>query len=142
MPPNGPLACHIAILVDEYGGTSGMVTIEDILEEIVGEIRDEFDTEETPEIEVIADNHLIVDGLVNLATVDELLGVDLPDEDHDTIGDWLYGMHSELKKGMTWTYQNLTFKVLERSKHRIRKIEIIKHEEPVAEDDEEAAIGQ
>jgi len=117
---------HIAILVDEYGGTSGMITMEDIVEEIVGEIRDEFDAEETPQIIKVADGHLIVDGLVTLDTVEELLDVRLPDDEHDTIGGWLYGMHSELKKGETWDYGPLTFNVLERSNHRIRKVEIVK----------------
>ena len=120
---------HIAILVDEYGGTSGMITIEDILEEIVGEIRDEFDSEERKEVEVVNENHIIVDGKVLLTSVEDLLNIKLPDEDHDTIGGWLYGIHSELRKGATWNYQNIVFKVLEKDKHRIRKIEIIKQEE-------------
>jgi CBS domain containing-hemolysin-like protein len=119
---------QIAILVDEYGGTSGMITIEDILEEIVGEIRDEFDTEEPNEIEVISENHVIVDGMVSLTYIDELLQTDLQDEDHDTIGGWLYGLNSELRKGSVWNYQNLSLTVLEKDKHRIRRIEIVKHE--------------
>ncbi len=119
---------HIAILVDEYGGTSGMVTIEDILEEIVGEIRDEFDTDERKEIEVINEHHIIVDGKVSLTHVDELLQTELESSDHDadTIGGWLYGINPELKIAMEWNYRDLTFRIIEKDKHRIRKINIIK----------------
>src|SRR5690606_3630349 len=107
---------HIAILLDEYGGTSGMVTIEDILEEIVGEIRDEFDSEEKKEIEIVNEHHLIVDGKVALSYIDELLQTNLQDEEHDTIGGWLYGINPELRKGSVWEYQNLSFRVMEKEK--------------------------
>jgi CBS domain containing-hemolysin-like protein len=119
---------HIAILVDEYGGTSGMITIEDILEEIVGEIRDEFDTEEKLEIEKLGEHHFIVDGKVSLSHINDLLNTDIESEGLDTIGGWLYGQNTELKKGSEWRYHNLTFIVREKEKHRIRKVEIIKHD--------------
>lgn len=117
---------HLAVLVDEYGGTSGMITIEDILEEIVGEIRDEFDSEERKEIEYLSEDCVVVDGKAPLHRINEALAVELEDEDHDTIGGWLYGHHSELRKGSEWQYGNLLFKVLEKDKHRIRKIEIVR----------------
>lgn len=129
---------HIAILLDEYGGTSGMITIEDILEEIVGDIRDEFDTEEKADIEKLSDQHLIVDGKVPLSRINDLLGTEIESEGMDSIGGWLYGHNSELKVGQEWSYQALTFKVLEKEKHRIRKIEIMKQEEPDDEDAERA----
>jgi len=96
------------------------------LEEIVGEIRDEFDTEERKEVEMVNDGHLIVDGKISLAHVRELLRVELESDDHDTIGGWLYSINPELKKGMEWRYRDLTIIVLEKEKHRIRKLEIIK----------------
>lgn len=117
---------HLAILVDEYGGTSGMVTIEDILEEIVGEIRDEFDTEEIKEIELLGEDHIIVDGKVTLTHINDLLRSHLESEELDTIGGWLYGQNTELKKGSVWEYDGLKFTVLEKEKHRIRKVEIRK----------------
>lgn len=119
---------HIAILLDEYGGTSGMVTIEDILEEIVGDIRDEFDTEEKVDVDIKDDNHIVVIGKVPLARVNELLGTQIESEGLDSIGGWLYGQNSELKVGTEWEYENLTFIIREKERHRIRKIEIIKHE--------------
>ncbi|MEX1029028.1 MAG: hemolysin family protein [Paenibacillaceae bacterium] len=115
---------HIAILVDEYGGTSGMITIEDILEEIVGEIRDEFDEDEKKEIEVISESHIIVDGKTSIIHVNELLHVEIESDGLDTIGGWLYGYHSEIKKNVPWNYRNLIFNVLEKEKHRIRKVDI------------------
>jgi CBS domain containing-hemolysin-like protein len=118
---------HIAILVDEYGGTSGMITIEDILEEIVGEIRDEFDEDEKKEIEVINESHIIVDGKISITHVNELLHVDIESDGLDTIGGWLYGYHSEIKKNVPWGYHDMIFTVLEKDKHRIRKVDIQKN---------------
>lgn len=127
---------HMAILVDEYGGTSGLITIEDILEEIVGEIRDEFDTEEKAEIEKLGENHILVDGKVSLESVCSLLGIELLDEELDTIGGWVYTQNPALKKGSEWTYGSLKFIVREKDRHRIRKLEIVKQEEAKVPEDE------
>ena len=80
---------QLAILIDEYGGTAGMVTIEDILEEIVGEIQDEFD-EERPEVEEETDKSYSVDGKMLLEDVNDLFGLELDDSQCDTIGGWVY----------------------------------------------------
>lgn len=121
---------HMVILLDEYGGTSGLITIEDILEVIVGEIQDEFDMEEKPDVEQISEDRILVDGKVPLSTVSELLDTPMEDHDFDTIGGWLYNQHSALKKGGTWVWNELTFVVKERDRHRIRKIEIFKTPNP------------
>jgi len=115
---------HIAILVDEYGGTSGLITIEDIIEEIVGEIRDEFDTDERKEIELLDENCYLLDGKVLLSELYELTGVSFEEEEVETIGGWIYSNLQEPKQGKTLEYENLTFIVRETSKNRIRKIEL------------------
>ncbi|MEV2909429.1 hemolysin family protein [Paenibacillus larvae] len=115
---------HIALLLDEYGGTAGLITIEDILEEIVGEIRDEFDEDEPQEIEQINETTYLVDGKVSLDRIQPLLGVEFDAEEVDTIGGWLYSQNQFLKENVGWTYGHLTFTIRERDKNRIRKIEI------------------
>jgi CBS domain containing-hemolysin-like protein len=80
---------HMAIVVDEYGGTAGIVTIEDLLEEIVGEIQDEYDAEE-PTIEAVAEDQYLFDARVPLDEVNKLLGVELPPEGGDTLGGFIY----------------------------------------------------
>ncbi|GIO41212.1 hemolysin family protein [Paenibacillus apis] len=117
---------HIAILIDEYGGTAGLVTIEDILEEIVGEIRDEFDKEEEQPIVQLGDNHVIVDGKVGVNQINDLLLSELDTEDVDTIGGWLYGTHPEMNVGETLEHQNLIFKLLDKEPHRFKRLEIVK----------------
>ncbi|AWP30599.1 hypothetical protein AWU65_08435 [Paenibacillus glucanolyticus] len=126
---------HMAILIDEYGGTSGMITIEDILEEIVGEIRDEFDEDEERELTQPEPNRIIADGKVSINRINDLLHTDLSTDDLDTIGGWLYGHNSELSKGDTWSYRDLTFTVIEKKTHRYTKLQIVKEtEENTAEE--------
>ncbi|OAB45472.1 hemolysin family protein [Paenibacillus glacialis] len=117
---------HIALLLDEYGGTSGLVTIEDILEEIVGEIRDEFDIDEKKPIEKIEDHRYLVEGNTSIDDINLQLGVNIEHEDVDSIGGWLYSRQPELPKGIAWQSNELTFIIREKDKNRIRKIEIIR----------------
>jgi CBS domain containing-hemolysin-like protein len=81
---------HIAIVLDEYGGTAGLVTLEDLLEEIVGEVSDPFD-EPTPEIQRLADGSVIIDGMTLIEEVNEELGLHLQDENYDTIAGFMLG---------------------------------------------------
>lgn len=117
---------HMAILMDEYGGTSGLVTVEDILEEIVGEIRDEFDMDEIPMVRKIKDSHYIIDAKVLVSEVNDLLGLDINDEDVDTIGGWMLTENYEVKQGDIVSFGPYHFKIIEMEEHHIKYIEVIK----------------
>ncbi|HUP72941.1 MAG TPA: hemolysin family protein [Acidimicrobiales bacterium] len=80
---------HLAIVVDEYGGTAGLITLEDLLEELVGDIRDEFDREE-PLHETLGDGAVRVHGRLSISDLNELLDSDLPDDDWDTVGGLIF----------------------------------------------------
>jgi putative hemolysin len=86
----------LAIVVDEYGGTAGLVTMEDLLEEIVGEIRDEHDVEEEERIRVISENEAVVEAGVNIEDVNAKLGTHIPTEDFETIGGYTVGLFGRL----------------------------------------------
>ncbi|MDR4949659.1 hemolysin family protein [Neobacillus cucumis] len=116
---------HMAILMDEYGGTAGLVTVEDILEEIVGEIRDEFDADEVPEINQISDNKTIVDGKVLIEEINDLFGLNLDDTDIDTIGGWVLSQNMDVAKGEKIHHGNHEFKVLEVDGYHIKSLEIV-----------------
>jgi CBS domain containing-hemolysin-like protein len=114
---------HMAILIDEYGGTSGLVTVEDILEEIVGEIRDEFDLDEVPLIRKIKEQHYILDAKVLVPEVNDLLGTHINDEDIDTIGGWVLTENYDAKQGDRLLHELYEFTILDMEEHHIRYIE-------------------
>ena len=122
---------HMAILMDEYGGTAGLVTVEDILEEIVGEIRDEFDLDEVAEIRKVTEDHYIIDAKVLISQVNDLFGLEISDEDIDTIGGWILTEDYEAKQGDTLTFEGFNFTILEMEDHHIRYIEVTKQVEPI-----------
>lgn len=117
---------QMAIIIDEYGGTSGLVTVEDVLEEIVGEIQDEFD-DEGDEIKKTEDNDYLVDGKVIIQDINELLDTDIEVENIDTIGGWIY---SQLKSypqiNDKIIYNEYEFIVLKCDRKRISKVLIKK----------------
>ncbi|WP_078411200.1 hemolysin family protein [Priestia abyssalis] len=115
---------HMAILMDEYGGTAGLVTVEDILEEIVGDIRDEFDTDEVSEVQKVKENHYIFDSKVLIDEVNDLLGTEIEEEDMDTIGGWMLTQNFDLEKGESLAFGGYEFKVLEIEDHHIKRIEV------------------
>ncbi|MCF6412011.1 hemolysin family protein [Pseudalkalibacillus salsuginis] len=114
---------HMMVLVDEYGGTAGLVTVEDIIEEIVGEIRDEFDTEEKPQIEKIDRNHAILDGKALISDVNEVFNIDIDDSELDTIGGWLLTQNAEVSIDEEYTYEHVTFKIIEADDQQIKRID-------------------
>lgn len=82
---------HMAIVLDEYGGTSGIITIEDLIEEIVGDINDEFDGEHDEEIRKVADNKYIIDAMLSIERINEEIGLNIPvSEDYDSLGGYIY----------------------------------------------------
>lgn len=133
---------HMAILMDEYGGTSGLVTVEDILEEIVGDIRDEFDLDEVPDVRKLKEDHYIIDAKVLISEVNDLLGLDINDEDIDTMGGWILTENYEAKQGDILTYGPYNFKIKEMKDHHICYIEIFKPAKVVSEVKEFPMISQ
>ena len=117
---------HIAILLDEYGGTSGMVTVEDILEELVGEIRDEFDDDEIPEIRRIGEDHYIIYSKVLLDDVAKLLNIELEHPDVDTIGGWYFTNDMDLDIANSIYYEGYQFAIKEKEGHQIHYLEVKK----------------
>lgn len=130
---------HIALVTDEYGSVAGLVTLEDLLEELVGEITDEYDREE-PEVVEVGDGVFRVDGKVAIDEVNELLDVELPDEEWDTVGGLMLGLLGSIPdEGQEVTYQNLSFKAERVQGRRISKVLITRTEEPPPEAAEIAA---
>mgnify|MGYP003417470852 FL=1 len=124
---------HMAIVLDEYGGTSGIITIEDLIEEIVGDINDEFDIEHDEEIKKVADNKYIIDAMLDVEFLNEELSIDLPvSEDYDSLGGYIYsvlGRVSLEKDTITHDNGKVEIRVLEVDNRRIVKALIIKREE-------------
>lgn len=116
---------HLAIVVDEYGGTEGIVTIEDILEEIVGEIEDEYDEEEESYISH-ADGSWIVDARMSISDAEEQLGIEIPQEgEYDTIGGYIYHQAGSIPgKGFSIQLDTFQIEVLKSNDRRVEKVKI------------------
>jgi CBS domain containing-hemolysin-like protein len=115
---------QMALLIDEYGGTSGLVTVEDILEEIVGEIQDEFD-EERPSIEAKDGNIYSVDGLLLISEFNDYFGSELVSEEYDTIGGWVYSqIESPPRKNQRVLHQGLEIHIEETDNLRISRLKV------------------
>ena len=125
---------HIAILLDEYGGTSGMVTAEDILEELVGEIRDEFDDDEIAEVRKLAEGHFIIRSKMLLDDVSKVLFVDFDVDGIDTLGGWYYTQDTDLTMDQEIFYQGYNFSIKEKEGHQLQYIEVRKAKKPITED--------
>jgi CBS domain containing-hemolysin-like protein len=113
---------HMAIVVDEYGGTAGLVTIEDLIEEIVGEIVDEYDQEE-PLVEPLDDGTMRVDAKMPIDEVNELLDVELPHDEWDTVGGLVFGLTGRVPAvGETVLYDSIEFRTERVTGRRIQKV--------------------
>ncbi|KEQ25011.1 hemolysin family protein [Paenibacillus tyrfis] len=122
---------QIALLIDEYGGTSGMVTLEDILEEIVGEIQDEFDPDERARVEKKDEFNYSIDGLMLIDEVNDQFGLEIESENYDTIGGWVYSqVELPPKHGQSVVYQDeFEFVIEETDDLRIARLAVRKLQE-------------
>lgn len=115
---------HIAMVLDEYGGIGGLLTIEDLIEEIVGEIRDEFDEEEEEFVRKVGENFYEVDAMIDIETLDKELGIQLPiSEDYESLGGLITTELGRVaEKGDELELENVKLQVLEMDKMRISKV--------------------
>ncbi|NEN76422.1 CBS domain-containing protein [Pelistega sp. NLN82] len=128
---------HIALVVDEYGSLTGLVTMEDLLEQIVGEIEDEYDEEAEQTIFPESAHSWRVMGISMIRNLNEELKSHIPEDEHDTIGGWLASTLDHIpKRGDTYTFENLTFKVLRADEKRALWIHIRRTPTSPAEDNE------
>lgn len=121
---------QLAIVRDEYGITSGLVTIEDLLEQIVGDIQDEYDVEE-PMVQVIDSHTTIFDGLMGLNEVNDRMGLELPEDQADTIGGFVFSLLGhQAQQGEHATYENIHFVVEATDGRRITKVRLVHNAPP------------
>ncbi|MGH1287083.1 hemolysin family protein [Bacillus toyonensis] len=132
---------HIAILIDEYGGTSGLVTVEDILEEIVGDIQDEFDTDEQPEIQQVSETKTILEGKVLVSEVNTLFGLAIDDDGVDTIGGWILTKNIEIAEEDSIEIESYKFCVKELDGRYIKRLEVTKTVESIVVLEDEKQIS-
>jgi putative hemolysin len=131
---------HMAVVIDEFGGTAGIITMEDILEEIVGEIHDEYD-EEVKDVESAADGTFVVNARMSIHDFNERFSIELPQSDeYDTIGGFLHkhtGRIPELNEEVR--YENVVFTVVKKSQRRIRLVRV--HKNPTSASHDVAALA-
>jgi len=115
---------HMAVVVDEFGSTAGLVTIEDLLEELVGEIEDEYD-DEAPMVESLGEGSYLIDARLGVEELGELLGADLPDEDWDTVGGLILGLAGGVpKEGETFELDSHVFTAERVEGRRVARIRV------------------
>lgn len=118
---------HMAIALDEYGGVAGIITMEDIIESILGDINDEYDVEDDSEIVFVKDNEYVIKGNVRLEDINETVGTNLESEDFESIGGLILGYLGKLPKtGEVIKYGNLKFVIEKVDKSRIMKVRLFK----------------
>ncbi len=119
---------HISIVLDEYGGTLGLVTIEDILEEIVGDILDEYD-DERELIEYIDENIIVVNSKMSIEEANDILGSNLPEDEFESVGGFVFNLLGRIPNiGDNIEYNDVIFEVLEVQNRRIKRLELRKKE--------------
>jgi len=118
---------HLAIVVDEYGGTAGLVTLEDVIEEIVGEIQDEYDNEKSL-ITKVDNNSWLVDGKIGIEELNEIIGLNLPtEEEYESLGGFILNKMRRIPQtNDEITYKNFVLRIESLYENRIKKVRIIK----------------
>src|SRR5579872_6713231 len=115
---------QVAVVVDEYGGVAGLVTVKDLLEPLVGELHDEFDEEEGSEMVRVDGSRWLLDGQTNMDDVREQLGIDIPDGEYVTLGGLLFERFGHIpNEGEAVQVGDWDFKVVEMDKRRVRSEE-------------------
>lgn len=116
---------HMAVVLDEYGGTVGIATIEDLVEEIVGEIEDEYDDEEDKEIDVIKEDEYVVSGSLKIDDINDLIGTSIESEEFDSVGGFIIGQLGRFPDaGEDVEYNSIKFVIEDIDKNRIKKVRI------------------
>ncbi len=112
-----------AVVVDEFGGVAGVLTVKDLLEPLVGEIRDEFDADDEPSIVPVDSRRWLIDGRTSVADVAERLGIDIPEGEYVTLGGFLFAVFGHIpEEGEELTLQDWTLRVVEMDRRRISKV--------------------
>ncbi len=125
---------HIAIAIDEYGGVSGIVCMEDIIEEIVGDIQDEFDNE-TEEVIKLSEGTWLIDARINLDDLNEQLNLKIPTDEFDTLGGFVFDLFGKIParyEKVTWN--NLEFIVQDMDGHKVHSIKLVQKNEATQEE--------
>lgn len=129
---------HMAIVIDEYGGTAGLVTIEDILEEIVGEIQDEYDQGEEALIQAVSDTEWLIDARANLSDINDLLKANIPIDESDTLGGFIYESLGKVPlPGDEVQHDDWLLKVVNVAGRRIGKIRVTRQIKETVEEENE-----
>ncbi len=116
---------HFALVVDEYGALQGLITLEDILEEIVGEIEDEYDTENAPEVEICENGEVRVDGAMTIRDLNRTMDWSLPDEEAVTVaGLVIHEAQTIPEQGQVFSFHDCRFVILEREGNRITRLSL------------------
>jgi len=116
---------HLAVVVDEYGGTAGIITIEDLLEEIVGEIEDEFDHKKLNMIQMVGDDEYLIDGSLEISEFNKLFQADLSDDEYNSIAGFIIGLIESIpEEGQTTSFKHYHFTVEKMDGNRIEYIKL------------------
>ena len=137
---------HIAILIDEYGGFSGIVTLEDLIEKIVGDIDNEYDEEE-PAIEKISNTEFYINGTMDLDDVNEEIGTDLESENNETVGGFLIDILGEIPSDQmvgerVVEFNQYTFTIESVKDRRIERVKLVVDSEWTPDTEEDAEEGE